>query len=204
MDLTKGSQTPFMKTWTTKCTKLGLVLFRLFLWKSKHDCAFGVSGILSLEACIGTKQWKEDKRHWQCLSLRICQEVRLFHFQEVAELASEVTLVHVEMLSKGFHGWCQRLPQALTRFSVAWMQNIDVLAHTNVWKTSVEFRHGGSVEFLHCRNHFVHRRRKNVHLEFFAFLDYIRRFQLVGGKLLDVDLRTELGKQRFLSLLDTL
>ena len=27
--------------------------------------------------------------------LRICQEVRLFHFQEVAELASEVTLVHV-------------------------------------------------------------------------------------------------------------
>ena len=60
------------------------------------------------------------------------------------------------------------------------------------------------MEFLHCRNHFVHRRRKNVHLEFFAFLDYIRRFQLVGGKLLDVDLRTELGKQRFLSLLDTL
>ena len=87
MDLTKGSQTPFMKTWTTKCTKLGLVLFRLFLWKSKHGCAFGVSGILSLAACIGTKQWKEDKRHWQCLSLRICQEVRLFHFQEVAELA---------------------------------------------------------------------------------------------------------------------
>ena len=105
------------KWWTTKCTKRGLMLFRLISLKkhfiankettscycyiprsskdhkpsskanghttsscrtsSNHQCAFGVSGILSLEPCIGTKQWEEDKRHWQCLSSRICQEVHL-------------------------------------------------------------------------------------------------------------------------------
>ena len=119
----------------------------------------------------------------------------------MAELANQLTLMHVEMLrgsAKAVMAGYQRLPtdavhgiQALAGFSVAWMQNRNEL----VTCSPQHLQNGCLVQtWWFCgvprRQQPLHPRRKHAQLVLFAFLDNIRRFQLVGGKLLDVDLRS--------------